>query len=58
MTLIKMLHTRYGSQDGFTVDRFYSGELYHVATSLAWQFINGKAAELVTVETFENGEAI
>jgi len=58
MTLVKMKHTRYGSQDGFTVDRFYSGEMYHLSDSLAWQFINGNAAELVTVDTYENGEAI
>jgi hypothetical protein len=36
---IKMLETRRGSEDGFTVRRFEEGEQYDVAEGLARQFL-------------------
>jgi hypothetical protein len=42
--LVKMLHTRMGSQDGFTVQQFQSGKYYFIADSLAAYFIRCGAA--------------
>ncbi len=38
MTLIKMLETRKGTEDGFTIKQFYEGEVYDVKENLARTF--------------------
>jgi hypothetical protein len=38
MTLIKMLETRKGTEDGFTIRQFYEGEVYDVRENLARTF--------------------
>lgn len=38
MTMIYMLQTRCGSQDGFKVEEFKKGEVYDVREGLARQF--------------------
>lgn len=51
MTHIRMLETRRGSEDAFTVRRFMKGETYDVADLLARQFIgSGYAVKVGSVE--------
>ncbi|MDB2415493.1 hypothetical protein N9W34_06950 [Rickettsiales bacterium] len=38
MTLIKMLETRKGTEDGFTVRQFRCGEIYEIRDGLARSF--------------------
>jgi hypothetical protein len=44
--LIKMLQTRKGSEDGFTVKQYYKNEIYNVRESLGRSFL---AAEFATL---------
>lgn len=49
---IEMLDTRRGSEDGFSVKRFYEGRKYDMRDSLAREFIrNGYAKRVTMTET-------
>lgn len=45
MTVIRMLETRKGSEDGFTVRQFYAGEIYTIKENLARSFFAAGFAE-------------
>lgn len=45
MTLVKMLQTRKGSEDGFKVKQFYEGQIYDIAENLARTFFADGYAE-------------
>ncbi len=45
---IIMLHTRYGSEDGFAVRLFLRGQEYEIADCLAAYFISKSCAKLST----------
>lgn len=47
MTMVKMLQTRKGSEDGFIVKQFYAGQTYDIAESLARLFFAYGYAERV-----------
>ncbi len=38
MTLVKMIETRKGSEDGFTVKQYQRGEIYDIREGLARSF--------------------
>lgn len=50
MTTIKMLQTRQGCEDGFTVRQFVEGEIYEVRESLARSFFAAGWAEKVSAK--------
>lgn len=55
--LVKMIHTSIGCQDGFIVDKFMGGKFYHIADSLAAEFIRrGKAVNQPLVDGCLNCE--
>lgn len=52
---IIMLHTRYGSEDGFVVRRFLQGVEYEVADSLGAWFVQIGVANVVPDPTINVG---
>lgn len=46
--LIRMLQTRRGTEDGFTVRQYFAGEVYEMREHLAWLFLKkGWAVRMV-----------
>lgn len=43
--LITMIHTRYGSESGFEISRFYAGKTYEVSDSLGLSLVKWGAAK-------------
>lgn len=55
---IKMLQTRYGSEDGFTPKRFHKDEEYTIADSLGAYFIDNKVAVKLPADDRTIGESM
>jgi len=56
MTKVKMLQTRKGTEDGFTVKQFARGEIYEIRESLARSFFAAGFAEKVRNRKVRTGK--
>lgn len=54
---VKMLETRRGSPDGFTVARYHAAGIYEIPDSLAASFINKGQAVAVNPKSLEQAAA-